>query len=36
MAKEASTLWKLSLRSLADGRFAGGSALIDAIDQRAG
>jgi hypothetical protein len=36
MVKQASTLWKLLLRSLAEGRFAGGSALIDAIDQRAG
>jgi hypothetical protein len=36
MVKQASTLWTLLLRSLADGRFAGGSALIDAIDQRAG
>jgi hypothetical protein len=36
MAKQASTPGKLLLRSLADGRFAGGFAPIDAIDQRAG
>jgi hypothetical protein len=36
MAKQASTLRKLLPRSLADGRFAGGAALVDAIDQRAG
>jgi hypothetical protein len=36
MAKQASTPWKLLLRSLADGRPAGELALIDAIDQPAG
>ena len=36
MAKQASTLWKLLLRSLADGRSAGGPAPIDAINQRVG
>lgn len=33
MAKQASTRWKLLP---ANGRFAGGSALVDAIDQRTG
>ena len=36
MVRQASTLWKPLLRPLAEGRLAGGSALIDAIDQRAG
>jgi hypothetical protein len=31
MAQQAGRLWKLLLRSLAAGRFAGGSALIDPL-----
>jgi hypothetical protein len=36
MAKQASTLWKLLLRSLRPWSIRGGSALIDAINQRTG